>query len=139
MSQATIAKLDSELVQRIATAGTREPPAIMLSLHHLTHAEATEGCEPRVTNFLLPPYLAEQLASELMDSVRASATRSRFRDEQGSLAFVARQQDWTADKSPSASAWPADIREFQIAAARARERFSDVRRLVVHHRRLSAD
>lgn len=72
MSQKAIAKLDSELVQRIATAGTQEPPAIMMSLHHLTHAEATAGRDPGVTNFLLPPYLAEHLATELMNAVRAA-------------------------------------------------------------------
>jgi hypothetical protein len=77
LPQSTIAKLDSELVQRIAAAGTQDPQAIMMSLHHLTYAEATEGCEPTVTYFLLPPYLAEHLAYELLNAVRAATGQAQ--------------------------------------------------------------
>ena len=62
-----------ELVKNVTTIGTREPQAVMMSLHHLTHAAASTGSEPAWTHFLLPPQVAEQLAHELLRSVREAA------------------------------------------------------------------
>ena len=69
----SLTKDNLELVKNITTIGTREPQAVVMSLHHLTYAEANAESEPAWTHFLLPHHVAEQLAHQLLSAVRESA------------------------------------------------------------------